>query len=104
MDASQVKKALEEVLKFIQKTSGLDCPPLTGKTKPIEEIPEFDSKIWPIATGLLADKLGITIPNDVNIFAKKGTDEALTIDETVAAVLKLIKKQAVSTPKIAGAR
>lgn len=89
MDSNAVKAALREVLQKIQTASGLECPAIIGTTKPIEELPQFDSKIWPVAIGILGVKLGITIPNDVNIFRRENTTLALTVDETVAIVVAL---------------
>lgn len=103
MDITQVRAALDEVLTSIQAASNLVCPKLTGSTKPVEELPDFDSVIWPVATGMLADKLGIAIPSDENIFVRPGTDEALTIDEIVALVHELVKSQATQVSKQASA-
>lgn len=89
MNAALVKKKLVEVLQIIQSTSGLECPPINGATKPIEELPKFDSKIWPVATGMLATELGISIADDVNIFRQEKGCVALTIEETVAMVMSL---------------
>lgn len=89
MDANAVRAALVEVLQNIQTSSGLECPALLGGTKPIEELPKFDSKIWPVAIGMLGVKLGITIANDVNIFRRDKTTIALTVDEAVAIVVAL---------------
>lgn len=89
MDANAVRVALAEVLQNIQKSSGLECPPILGRTKPIEELPKFDSKIWPVAIGMLGVKLGIPIANDVNIFRRDKTTIALTVDEAVAIVVAL---------------
>ena len=89
MDATAVRTALVEILQDIQASSGLECPPLNGTTKPIEDLPKFDSKIWPVAIGMLGAKLGITIANDVNIFRREKTTIALTLDEAVALVVGL---------------
>jgi hypothetical protein len=62
---------------------------LNGKSKPIEDLAEFDSKIWPVATAMLSKELGIIIADDVNIFREDRTRRALTLDETVAVVLKV---------------
>lgn len=97
MDASAVKAALVEVLQNIQTASGLECPAITGTTKPIEDLPRFDSKIWPVAIGILGVKLGITIANDINIFRREKTTIALTVDEAVAIVVVLAETQP-STP------
>ncbi len=93
MDANVVRAALVEVLQNIQTFSGLECPAIAGTTKPIEDLPKFDSKIWPVAIGMLGVKLGITIANDVNIFRREKTTMALTVDEAVAIVVALAEMQ-----------
>ena len=103
MNATLVHKKLVEVLQIIQATSGLDCPPINGATKPVEALPEFDSKIWPVATGMLAAELGITIADDVNIFRQEKGCVALTIEETVAMVMTLVNSDsAVAKAEVAG--
>ena len=104
MDAALIHSTLVEVLKNIQATSELECPPLSGGTKPIEELPKFDSKIWPVAIGMLGAKLGITIANDVNIFRQDDSCVALTIDEIVAKVAALADAQVEAEPKQANAQ
>jgi hypothetical protein len=103
MDAALIHSTLVEVLQNIQATSELECPSLGGATKPIEELPKFDSKIWPVAIGMLGAKLGITIASDVNIFRQDDSSIALTIDEIVAKVAALAEAQAVVEPKQANA-
>lgn len=104
MDAAQIQTTLVEVLQNIQATSELECPALGGATKPTEELPKFDGKIWPVAIGILGAKLGISIANDVNIFRQDDSSIALTIDEIVAKVAALVEAQAVVEPKQANAR
>ncbi|WP_313271284.1 hypothetical protein [Stenotrophomonas sp.] len=104
MDSALIQSALVEVLQNIQASSELECPVIGGVTKPIEELPEFDSKIWPVAIGMLSAKLGIDIANDVNIFRKEDSTIALTIDEIVAKVGVLIEAQLVAEPKQANAQ
>lgn len=93
MDPMTLKKKLISVLGQIQADSGLECPSLTGDTKPIEDIPEFDSIVWPVATTILATEIEATIPNDVNIFIEETTKLPRSIDGTVAFVCGLLKKQ-----------
>jgi hypothetical protein len=93
MDAATLKEKLIAVLGQIQADSGLECPPLTGTTKPVENIPRFDSKVWPVAITILSTEIGAAIPNDVNIFVDETTKLARTIDETAAFVCELLKKQ-----------
>ena len=70
-------------------TVKLECPQLTGTLKPIEDIPEFDSKVWPVATTILAETTETTIPNDVNIFVDDSTKLPRSIDEVVCFVMDL---------------
>lgn len=104
MDAAAVQATLVEVLQTIQAASGLECPPLVGTTKPVEALPKFDSKIWPVAIGMLGAKLGITIASDVNIFRREKSSVALTIDEAVAMVVSLVEVQAPPEAKQASAQ
>jgi hypothetical protein len=93
MDPNIVHTTLVEVLQEIQTLSGEECPEITGITKPLEALPKFDSKIWPVAIGMIAQKLEITIANDVNIFCREKSCDALTIDETVALIIQLVEAQ-----------
>ncbi|MGH9810935.1 MAG: hypothetical protein ACRD9W_27435 [Terriglobia bacterium] len=94
MDPTTLKEKLIAVLGQIQVDSGLDCPPLTGATKPVDNIPKFDSKVWPVATTILATEIGAQIPNDVNIFVDETTKLPRSINETAVFVCELLKKQA----------
>jgi hypothetical protein len=93
MDPAALKETLIAVLRQVQVDSGLECPPLTGATKPVENIPKFDSKIWPVATTILSTEIGALIPNDVNIFVDETTKLPRSIDETTVFVCELLKKQ-----------
>ena len=93
MDPAALKDKLIAVLTQIQADSGLECPPLTGATKPAENLPKFDSKVWPVATTILATEIGATIPNDVNIFFDEATKLPRSIDETAVFVSDLLNKQ-----------
>ena len=93
MDPVTLKEKLIAVLDQIQADSGLECPPLTGATKPIDNIPKFDSKVWPVATTILSIETGARIPNDVNIFVDEATKLPRSIDEAAAFVCELLKNQ-----------
>ncbi len=88
MDPAALKEKLIDVLGQIQSDSGLECPEPTGAIKPIENLPKFDSKVWPVATTILA-----TIPDDVNIFVDETTKLPRSIDETAVFVCNLLRKQ-----------
>ena len=93
MDPTALKRKLIAVLSQIQTDSGLECPPLTGVTIPVENLPKFDSKVWPVAITILATEIGATIPNDVNIFVDETTKFPLSIDETAIFVCDLLMQQ-----------
>ena len=93
MDPVTLKERLIAVLGQIQADSGLECPMLTGATKPVESLPQFDSKVWPVATTILATEIGATIPNAVNIFVDEVTKLPRSIDEAAIFVCDLLKKQ-----------
>jgi hypothetical protein len=94
MDPTTLKDKLIAVLTQIQVDSGLECPVLSGATKPVGTLPEFNSKVWPVATTILATEIGATIPNDVNIFVDETTKLPRSIDEISLFVCNLVKKQA----------
>ena len=94
MNPATLKQKLIAVLGQIQVDSGLECPPLTGMTKPVDNIPKFDSKVWPVATTILSTEIGAQIPNDVNIFVDQTTKLPLSIDETAVFVCEMLQKQA----------
>lgn len=93
MDPVTMKEKLIAVLSQIQADSDLECPPLTGATKPVDELPKFDSKVWPVATTILAIELGATIPNDVNIFVDEQTKLPRSIEEAALFVCELLKQE-----------
>lgn len=93
MDPTTLKEILIAVLGQIQADSHLECPPLTGTTKPVDQIPKFDSKIWPVATTILSTEIGALIPDDVNIFVDETTKLPRSIDQTVDFLVELLKEQ-----------
>lgn len=70
---------------------GQPCPPLGGTTIPINELPMFDSKVWPVAFGMVGEKLKVEVPVDINVFRQEKTKIPNTIDQTVTAILKAIQ-------------
>lgn len=88
MDQDDAKKALIAVLQTIQTVSGLDCPPLNETDVPTKVLPKFDSTIWPVATTLVARKLGVKIPNDVHIFGGEHGAPLLSVDQIAATICK----------------
>jgi hypothetical protein len=93
MDANDIKAKLIETLQAVQTLSGEDCPTIDGNTKPVEALPQFTSKVWPVAAGMLGIAIGKTIPCEDNIFVDEQTKECLTINQTVALVMQILEAQ-----------
>jgi hypothetical protein len=92
MDQDTIKTKLMEVLQNIQTLSGEACPALKGSTRPADELPEFTSKIWPVAAGMLGAAIGKQLPCEENIFVNQDTKQPHSIDQTVALVCKIVAK------------
>lgn len=89
MTLEEAREKLVKVLNTIQTNSGYACPPLTGSVRPMEDLEGFDSKVWPVAIGMLASELQVDIAVDVNIFTTGEGHAPLTIDQSAALVCKL---------------
>lgn len=94
MTEDDVKAALIKAISEIQKNVGLDCPTLTGATKPLADVPKFDSPTGAAAASKLGNALGLDIPNTVNIFVDEESKANLTIDQTVTLVLNVARPKA----------
>jgi hypothetical protein len=93
MDQRVVRDQLIAVLKKIQSDSGYSPTPVNGSTCPLTDLTGFDSKILPVAAVLLGEAIGMTIPNDKNIFARvNGADP--TVDQIAMRVCSLVNSQA----------
>jgi hypothetical protein len=93
MEPKDFVDKLIAIIGQIQTDSELECPPLSGATKPVGAVPGFDSKIWPIATTILATEIKIPIPDDVNIFIDETTKAPRSIEEIAIFVCEFEKKQ-----------
>lgn len=92
MDPTDVQKHLMDVLTTIQAISQEACPVLDPTVRPAEQLPKFNSKVWPVAAGMLGAALGKDIPPEINLFVDDVTKQALTIAQTVALVCALVKE------------
>lgn len=95
MDIGAIRQALIEVIEMIQATTFQKPVPLTGQTRPIKDLPGFNSKVWPVAISILSRKLAIPIPPHLNIFADQISKKNLSIDE-VTGLLEQLCTPAVS--------
>lgn len=93
MSPEKVKEKLMSILGQIQDDSDLDCPLLIGSTIPVEDLPGFDSIVWPVAITLLATEIGMKIPNETNIFVDEDSKAPYSIDEIVDFVCDLSRRQ-----------
>ena len=93
MTEVDVKAALNKIITDIQTKSSLECPPLTGTTKPLVDVPEFDSRAGVLATVKLARALQIEIPPETNIFVDKATKTNLSIDQVAKLVAEIAGSQ-----------
>ena len=92
MNPKDVEVKLVEVLQEIQSDSGYDGSQTVGTTCPLNDLEGFDSKIWPVAIGMLASALNVNIPNNKNIFLSKDGKRQLTISESAAIVCESVNK------------
>lgn len=91
-DLERVRCALIAVIEEIQSDIDLECPQLEGGTVPLDEVPDFDSIVVPVVTSLLAERTGIEIPDDMNIFVDQdGT--VRSIDEVARTVFDLQRRE-----------
>jgi len=94
MIPDDIKIELIEVIQEIQRDSGFQAIPLTGTTCPVTEVEGFESPLWLDAIGMLAERLGVRIPNGSNIFLSEDRQHRHTIDEAVAVVCEIVQRGA----------
>jgi acyl carrier protein len=88
LDNQTVRAALVAVLRQVQETSGRPCPAIVDTTKPIGDLPGFDSLLAVEATVLLEQKLGCTLANGTPFISESGT-RALRINAIVERTLTM---------------
>ncbi len=89
MTYKEVESAAIDVIVEIQEMSGRECLDIGAKTKPIGDIPGFDSLNALEATVALAARLRMGIPNEVNIFINEAGDQALSVREIASRLLEI---------------
>ncbi len=88
----QIRRALEKVLREVQRLSGRPCPPITDTTNPFDDLEEFDSLTAVEATVLLEIELGCTLADGGVAFISETArrKRALTVGEAVGHVSEMI--------------
>ena len=94
MNYDAVEQALIDVLSDSQRDGGYQEPVIEPSTCPLEDLPGFDSKVAPAATSDLARKLGVSIPNDENIFVDSSGGRRLTVREIALRVQRIAEAAA----------
>lgn len=92
MTVDEIRAQLIEVLCLIQKDSGYPPTKITEKTCPVIDLVGFDSKMWPVSMGMLADEIGIDIPLDANIYFSSDMKRRLTVGEIATRVMAFAPK------------
>lgn len=101
MDRQTILAALIATLSEVQQLMGQPCPPLSANCVPINDLPKFDSKVWPVAFGLVGLKLNVEVPVEINVFRQEQTRIPNNIEQTVTAILKAIQLKATAAPIVA---
>ena len=81
MTRQQAETAVIGAIAEIQKMSGRECLDIGPKTKPIGDVPGFDSLNALEATVAVAARLRMDIPNEPNIFINEAGDARLSVRE-----------------------
>jgi hypothetical protein len=89
VDQEKVCTQVITVLGLIQQDSGRATGPITGSTCPAKDLRDFDSKIWPVATTMLAQATGFAIPNRTNLFVSTNGKQYRTVDQIAAELCRL---------------
>ena len=84
-----IRTQLIQTLRDVQQLGGYGDPTITDNTKPLEDLPGFDSHLAVELTSELSRKLHISIPPGENLFRAKGVARALDLGEIVDALARL---------------
>jgi hypothetical protein len=78
-----IREALVKVLTQIMASLGRPVPTFTDDLKPIEDLEDFNSELWPAAKGMLQKELSILIPPGTNIFREPVTKKPYTLAQII---------------------
>lgn len=93
MDIESVTREIILILKEIQTDCEHKTQKIVGTVRPASDLDGFDSILWITATTMIAEKLEVDIPNNMNIFFSDGGRRALTIDEASTLIHQLMNKK-----------
>jgi len=92
MSPEDVKVELIAVIQEIQRDSGFPERPIMGTTCPVTDVEGFESPLWLDAIGMLANRLGVKIPDGNNIFLSEDGMQRRTIDEAANVVCEIVQR------------
>jgi len=87
---TQIRAALERVLRQVQAASGRSHPHITDRTKPIGDLEEFDSLMAVEASVLLEQELSVTLAEGIPFISATGRKRALTVADIVERIGEMI--------------
>jgi acyl carrier protein len=87
---TQIRAAIEKVLRQVQAASGRVCPSITDTTTPIGDLDAFDSLLAVEATVLLEQELNVTLAEGTPFISTTVKKRALTVAEIVERIGQMI--------------
>jgi acyl carrier protein len=90
LTTTQIRAAIEKVLRQVQAASGRPCQAITDATKPIGDLEEFDSLMAVDATVLLEQELAVALAEGTPFTSPTGRKRALTVAEIVNRIGEMI--------------
>ena len=91
MNKKEIRAAVIGVVREIQEMSGRELTSVTPETRPVGDLPGFDSLNGIEGTIMLSERLGLTIPLKENVFVNQEGDRALTVDEMCERVAAIAR-------------
>lgn len=92
MHKEEAFKLVVQAINRIQQLSGRAVVPIVSNTRPIGDLPDFDSANGLELTCELAEYLVVEIPLDENILVSKDGSESLTVGDVAARLCALVNK------------
>lgn len=96
MDEKEVMGKIIAVVRQVQETSGRPVGDINPSTRPIGDVPGFDSLNGVEASVILSESLGYELLADYNTFVSKDGRRALTVSEITDNLCKTIGGEAAS--------
>ena len=91
MNQTEIEKMLISIVCRLQELSGREKVPVTAETKPLLEIPGFDSLNGVEATVEIFDELKLDLGSN-DVFVVEDKNKALTISEAASRLCTSVEK------------